>query len=171
MTNNDNADDNVYDRVGITDDANPFPAYGRLLDITFNDAAWTSYSCDLDDDATNGNELDGLSTTGFTLIETTSTSGIFTGTFQIPQNYCEDNDDVSTTTGRDLEVNYVDYSDASGELIEVGDSAGISANTGSVSFDRSVYPVPFNPILYPTQNGDETLDDDQSVSGQHSTSH
>ena len=158
-------DNGINDRVGITDVNNPASAYGRLLDITFNDAAWTSYSCDLDDDDTNGNELDGLSTTGFTLIETTSTSGIFSGTFQIPQNYCEGEDDVSTTTGRDLEVNYVDYSDASGELIEVGDSAGISANTGSVSFDRSVYPVPFDPILYPTQNGDETLDDYQSISG------
>ena len=31
---------------------------------------------------------DGLSNTGFTLSETTSTSGIFTGTFQIPANYC-----------------------------------------------------------------------------------
>ena len=59
---------------------------------------------------------------------------------------------LSTTTGKDLEVNYVDYSDASGELIEVGDSAGISANTGSVSFDRSVYPVPFNDTDYLTQH-------------------
>ena len=31
-----------------------------------------------------------------------------------------------------MEVNYVDYRDASGEIIEVGDSAGIRANTGSV---------------------------------------
>ena len=59
---------------------------------------------------------------------------------------------LSTTTGKDLEVNYVDYSDASGELIEVGDSAGISANTGSVSFDRSVYPVPFDPTTYYTKH-------------------
>ncbi|MBP0119952.1 MAG: hypothetical protein ITD33_03735, partial [Nitrosarchaeum sp.] len=33
--------------------------------------------------------------------------------------------------------------DASGEIIEVGDSAGVRANTGSVSLDRTVYPVPF----------------------------
>ena len=43
----------------------------------------------------------------------------------------------------DLEVNYLDFRDASGEIIEVGDSAGIRANTGSVSLDRTVYPVPF----------------------------
>jgi len=45
-----------------------------------------------------------------------------------------------------MEVNYVDYRDASGESIEVGDGAGIRANTGSVSLDRTVYPVPFGAI-------------------------
>ena len=71
-----------------------------------------------------------------------------------------------------MEVNYVDYSDASGELIEVGDSAGISANTGSVSFDRSVYPVPFDPSDYDTQKVDETLADCRFINNwKHSTSH
>ena len=91
---------------------------GRLLDITFNDEVWTNLACGIDDD--------GLSNTGFTLSETTPTSGIFTGTFQIPEEYCTTNAATElvpeTTTGKDLEVNYVDYSDASGELIEVGDS-------------------------------------------------
>jgi len=49
----------------------------------------------------------------------------------------------ATVTGTDIEVNYIDFRDASGEIIEVGDSAGIRANTGSVSLDRTVYPVPF----------------------------
>ena len=151
--NNVNNTDNIFDRVGLVDTTiSNSSAYGRLLDITFDDAAWTSYNCDLDNDDTTNDTGDGLSTTGFTLIETTSTSGIFSGTFQIPQNYCTEEGTVSTTTGKDLEVNYVDYSDASGELIEVGDSAGISANTGSVSFDRSVYPVPFNTTEYLTQH-------------------
>ena len=160
----------IYDRVGLVDiSISNSSAYGRLLDITFDDAAWTSYTCDLDND--NATEKDGLSTTGFTLTETTSTSGIFTGTFQIPQNYCTGNNAVSTTTGKDLEVNYVDYSDISGEFIEVGDSAGISANTGSVSFDRSVYPVPFNTTVYLTQhsigNDLQTLTQaDPSITGQ-----
>ena len=48
--------------------------------------------------------------------------------------------------GTDIEVNYVDYRDASGEIIEVGDGAGIRGNTGSVSLDRTVYPVPFGQI-------------------------
>ena len=48
--------------------------------------------------------------------------------------------------GTDIEVNYVDYRDASGEIIEVGDGAGIRGNTGSVSLDRTVYPVPFGVV-------------------------
>ena len=48
--------------------------------------------------------------------------------------------------GKDIEVNYVDYRDASGEIIEVGDGAGIRGNTGSVSLDRTVYPVPFGTV-------------------------
>ena len=48
--------------------------------------------------------------------------------------------------GTDIEVNYVDYRDASGEIIEVGDGAGIRGNTGSVSLDRTVYPVPFGTV-------------------------
>ena len=157
------ADTEYGDRIG--EKGTEVSQSGRLLDITFNDETWTNMNCDDSDD--------GLSNTGFTLSETTSTSGIFTGTFQIPANYCTNSTGTptpSTTTGKDLEVNYVDYSDASGELIEVGDSAGISANTGSVSFDRSVYPVPFNTTEYLTQhtigNDLQTLAQaDSSISG------
>ena len=51
---------------------------------------------------------------------------------------------TATTTGTDIEVNYNDHRDSSGNTIEVGSGASIRANTGSVSFDRSVYPVPFD---------------------------
>jgi hypothetical protein len=88
----------------------------HLVDITFDDSAW-----------------DGLYETGFTLVETEVDSGIFVGSFQVP----------SSQTGKDIEVNYNDHRDASGETIEVGDGASIRANTGSVAFDRTVYPVPF----------------------------
>ena len=50
---------------------------------------------------------------------------------------------MSTVTGTDIEVNYQDFRNASGESIEVGDGASINANTGSVAFDRTVYPVPY----------------------------
>jgi hypothetical protein len=88
----------------------------HVMDITFDDSLWT-----------------GLQATGFTLVETDVDSGLFVGSFQIPAGQ----------TGKDIEVNYNDHRDASGETIEVGDGAAVNANTGSVAFDRSVYPVPF----------------------------
>ena len=116
---------------------------GRLLDITFDDIRWqtSSGSCT----TTGAAETDsGLAATGFTLVESGPATGVFTGDFQIPNNWCRTSSSTAeTTTGLDIEVNYVDFRDASGEVIEVGDSAGVRANTGSVSLDRTVYPVPF----------------------------
>ncbi len=111
---------------------------GQLLEITFDDNTWKDNGC------TN---VKGFEDTAFTLRETSKDSGIFVGDFQIPGQYCEPNgtstgNEVSVS-GLDLAVNYIDFRDASGEEIEVGDSAGIGASTGSVSFDRTVYPVPF----------------------------
>ncbi|MCP4799216.1 MAG: hypothetical protein GY893_04630, partial [bacterium] len=75
-------------------------------------------------------------------------TGVFTGDFQVPADYCSRNNSnaVVSSMGTDIEVNYVDYRDASGEIIEVGDGAGIRGNTGSVSLDRTVYPVPFGTV-------------------------
>ena len=119
---------------------------GRVLDVTFDDQKWTVNNCTPKDGFD-----DGLHDTGFTLIETEKASGVFTGSFQIPTEYCRDdatkdadgNYVRESVTGTDIEVNYLDYRDASGEIIEVGDSAGVRANTGSVSLDRTVYPVPY----------------------------
>jgi len=128
----------------------------HILDITFNDALWV----DAGSDATDCNDgvgstiedisgSDGLQDSGFTLVETGLDSGIFVGSFQVPSNYCltdgagGNTDEVTTTTGTDIEANYNDYRDASGETIEVGAGASINANTGTVSFDRTVYPVPY----------------------------
>ena len=47
-----------------------------------------------------------------------------------------------TTTGEDISATYYDFRDSSGSENEWGDSATIGADTGSVSFDRTVYPVP-----------------------------
>ena len=92
---------------------------------------------------------DGLEATGFTLVETDTASGIFTGSFQVPSKFCHSTGSTASTvtvTGTDMEVNYQDFRNASGESIEVGDGASINANTGSVSFDRTVYPVPFGAV-------------------------
>jgi len=102
----------------------------------------------------------GLAATGFTLIETATSSGLFTGDFEIPDTYCArsgvgaagDGGTYKSVTGTDIAVNYLDFRDASGEIVEVGDTAGVRANTGSVSFDRTVYPVPFGTLADVTSN-------------------
>ncbi|ABK76806.1 hypothetical protein CENSYa_0161 [Cenarchaeum symbiosum A] len=128
---------------GVNSKNEPF---GRLLDITFDDEIWTErHNCGDDSDGNRiyGSPDRGLEYTGFTLKETAADSGLFTGDFQVPKTYCSVDEVLKTVTGTDMEVNYVDYRDASGEIIEVGDSVGLRANTGSVSLDRTVYPVPF----------------------------
>jgi len=67
------------------------------------------------------------------LVETGTDTGIFTATFAVPAG----------KTGNDMDVNYYDFRDSSGNTNEVGDSAGIRASTGSISLDRTVYPVPW----------------------------
>jgi hypothetical protein len=150
--------DVAYDAIGsasygINSEGEPF---GRLLDITFDDERWAAIAQETGSGAgetcagqTDLSGSNGPVAAGFTLVETSATSGVFTGTFQIPSNYCSrslSTNDIVTVTGKDIEVNYVDYRDASGEIIEVGDGAGVRANTGSISLDRTVYPVPFGDL-------------------------
>ena len=149
-----------------------FGDLGRLMDITFDDALWTSNSAsdcadNIDDAIDNG-----LAETGFTLIETSQDSGIFIGDFQIPSQFCRSADAANpeSVTGLDIEVNYVDFRDASGEIIEVGDSAGVRASTGSVSLDRTVYPVPFGlPVDFGGNDVTSETPEGRSVFPVHAT--
>ena len=75
--------------------------------------------------------------TSFSLRESADDSDTFEGSFEVPGE-CNG----STTTGEDISATYYDFRDASGGTTEWGDSATIGADTGSVSFDRTVYPVP-----------------------------
>ncbi len=153
--------DEAYDTIGKADQIKnlSFGDLGRLLDITFDDERWLksnqtgdggSVTCGTN--PVSSDVRDGLGATGFTLVETGTDTGVFVGDFQIPSEYCQrsgfsgDNGKRTTVTGTDIEVNYVDYRDASGEIIEVGDSAGVRANTGSISLDRTVYPVPWGQL-------------------------
>jgi hypothetical protein len=123
-------------RVGSGTDAT------LVLDITFDDQTWTTKALGSCTGTVTGDE--GLINTGFTLVESAVDSGIFTGSFQVPTDFCHSGSDtIVTVTGTDIEVNYQDFRNASGESTEVGDGASINANTGSVAFDRTVYPVPY----------------------------
>ena len=66
------------------------------------------------------------------VIETTVDSGIFVGTFTVPDY-----------KGSDMELTYYESRDAGGNDVKFYDEATVSSNSGTVSFDRSVYPVPF----------------------------
>ena len=150
--------DDAFDAAGVKDLPKAtksgsdfsFGALGRLLDITFDDEQWIKHSegdVTCSDNTTDFNGVDdGLGATGFSLVETETASGVFRGDFQIPAVYCQRSGatgnagEAKSVTGTDIEVNYVDFRDASGEIIEVGDSAGVRANTGTVSLVRTVYP-------------------------------
>ena len=81
--------------------------------------------------------------TDVSLRETASDSGIFEGSFEVPDACGVDSDgDPILTTGESITVTYVDFRDETGGDSEWTDSATIGADTGSVSLDRTVYPVP-----------------------------
>jgi len=67
-----------------------------------------------------------------TIIETTADSGIFVGTFKVPDR-----------KGSDMEITYYESKDAASSAVQYFDTATIASNSGSISLDRSVYPVPF----------------------------
>ena len=125
-----------------------------LLTVSIDGEAWEA-----------GCGLGGLAASDFTLRETGRDSGVFTGTFSVPAYHCPtgsvDADDKVTVTGTDISADYVDFRDDSGSVISVSASAGIRSSTGSVSLDRTVYPVPFGDdaetdTIFETQ-GDESL--------------
>ena len=136
-----NTDSELLDvYITSTDDKVGNAGTDHVLDITFNDQTWTAAGSG----NTAGSPDDGLEASGFTLVETAIDSGIFVGSFQVPSTYYDAGSATTvTTTGTDIEVNYNDHRDASGETIEVGAGASVNANTGSVEFDRNVYPVPW----------------------------
>ena len=108
----------------------------ELLSVAFDGETWAACT------DSDGNTMTGLHDTQFTLQETGDDTGVFSGTFSIPDEYCNNNR-ITSVTGSDITVEYLDFSDDSGSIIGVSASAGIRSSTGSVSLDRTVYPVPF----------------------------
>jgi hypothetical protein len=146
--------------------ANTGTSFGRLLDIQFGqtNARWANTGCFGAGitTTTQGFNL-GLFDTGFTLVETGPSTGIFTGNFEVPDQICDNSNPTSGTSsttissvGLNLKVNYVDFRDESGKKVEISDNAGVRGNTGSITLDRSVYPVPFGSVAV---TGSATLTD------------
>ena len=100
-------------------------------------------------------DVDGFDT--LSLRETTDDSGTFEGTFEVPPTCSDD-----PTTGEDISATYYDFRDSSGSENEWGDSATIGADTGSVSLDRTVYPVPADDTAVTVYVSIEDADYDES---------
>ena len=107
------SNDPAFDSIGMAGLPElSFGPLGRLLYITIDGEQW-KYS----DTCTPYDEHTGLGSIGFTLFETSSDSGIFTGTFTVPSHWCRQDSTVSeSTSGSDIEVVYVDYRDESGKI-------------------------------------------------------
>ena len=86
-------------------------------------------ACEVGDDTASISEV--------SLRETADDSGVFEGSFDVPVE-CGD----IKTTGESISATYFDFRDDTGGDSEWSDSATIRADTGSVSLDRSVYPIP-----------------------------
>ena len=99
-------------------------------------------------------DVDGFDT--LSMRETTDDSGTFEGSFDVPAT-CG-----GPTTGEDISATYYDFRDSSGSENEWGDSATIGADTGSVSFDRTVYPVPADDSVVTVYVSIEDADFDES---------
>ena len=138
--------DSVKADVYTTDDDKIGSIVEDLFTVSFDSNPWNA-GCEVD-----GVELGGLDASQFTLGETGPSTGVFEGTFSIPAEYCAPGDVRTSVTGTDVSVEYVDFRDDSGSLISVSASAGIRSTTGSVSLDRTVYPVPFGAETFATSN-------------------
>ena len=126
---------------------------GELLIVSIDSNPWEA-GCD---------GMTGLDATDFTLQETGAATGVFTGTFAVPANYCHPDGSPAGVTGADISVKYLDFRDDSGSTISVSASAGIRSATGSVSLDRTVYPVPFSATSFKTAAGDTLSAGDLTV--------
>lgn len=79
----------------------------------------------------NGVEYGGLASTGFTLVETGPSTGVFEGTFKMPSQICNDSGTkLISTAGGSLDAKYHDSRDASG-----------NSNIFSLLRDRLFYSI------------------------------
>ncbi len=94
----------------------------------------------------NGIEHGGLASTGFTLVETGRSTGIFTGVFKMPSQICDKTGSkLIYTSGGSLDVRYYDSRDASGNanIFSLLDSKySVSYDTpAKLSHDKVVLPT------------------------------
>ncbi len=94
---------------------------GMLLEVTLNNTRWQSGTCTLSSGTPNG-----LGGTTFALQETGPNTGTFTGTFDVPAQFCDGADTVYTN-GTNIGVTYLDFRNATGSIVTASDTASIAA--------------------------------------------
>ena len=159
-------------KAGLPSLSNGSPL-GQLLYVTFDNQLWSFTNNACSTSLTSSGIDTGLISAGFTLVETGSATGIFSGTFEVPASVCKDSTGTLgspvNAMGLNMEVKYNDFRDASGQTTRVGDAAGIRANTGSVSLDRTVYPVPWGAVADFSTPTDDTAPNGRSIFPVHLT--
>jgi len=98
-------------------------AFGRLLEITFNDDRWLKSTVPDSDGITCAQigGTDGLEASNFVLVETNSTSGEFVGGFILPTEYCSRSTggDIKQVEDAQLKAKYLDFRNTTGGIIEI----------------------------------------------------
>jgi len=110
-----NHNSNLIDIYGVVNNPNsPFvdtvgSSSGILLEIKIKDIRYQR--CTID-----GIEQGGLASTGFSLVETGPSTGIFKGVFKIPQQICDKTGTkLITSAGGSIKVRYFDFRDSFGQ--------------------------------------------------------
>jgi len=75
------------------------------------------------------------SVANFRLVETGDDTGVFVGQFKTSA--------ATGDIGKDVKFTYFDRKDATGTSVDTYTSVKIQTESGSIAFDRQVYPVPF----------------------------
>ncbi len=96
---------------------------------------------------TKGGFATSLSASGFSLVETGPSTGIFSGTFQMPDQLCQNGATVSSIT-QTLQVNYFDFLDGFGHSgVISGNSLAFPLQPGSASdihkYQNGYITIPF----------------------------
>jgi hypothetical protein len=114
-----NGADPAADTVGVTglgtySNGDPF---GSLVSIKWEGIPWKN-TCFGASDLTKRDYAGDLFGTGFALVETGASTGVFTGTFTVPDQFCDGNKKESTLD-QTLTATYFDFRDDSGNLAKV----------------------------------------------------
>ncbi len=133
-----NLSHDVVDAYGVVDD--PRSPYvdtvgggaGVLLEVLIKDTRYKRCTVD-------GVEHGGLAATGFSLVETSADSGVFTGVFKMPGKICNGSGTrLVSTAGGSIDARYHDYRDGSGNQSVFSLSRGIPPSPQLSAYEVAV---------------------------------